>query len=132
MVLCVSSTTNIYYVFTVFFTNEIFLYFTEMRRFPKGKSNISYRTHNNTQSFSHGTWEKPVLVVSEFRKDPVYSMYNNWSRLIVLGIIPFLLLLFFDSKIYTDINERRKRRLRYVKSFYNIDKLRVLNNKIYT
>ena len=115
MVFCISSTTNIYYVFTVFFTPEIFLYFTEMRRFPKGKLNITSRTHNNTQYFNHGTWEKPVLVVSEFRKDPVYSMYNNWSRLIVLGIIPFLLLLFFNSKIYTDINERRKRRLRYFK-----------------
>ena len=86
-----------------------------MRRFPKDKSNISSRQHNNTQSYNPGTWERPVLVVSEFRKDPVYSMYNNWSRLIVLGIIPFLLLLFFNSKIYTDINERRKRRLRYFK-----------------
>ena len=86
-----------------------------MRRFPKGELNISSRPHNNTESFNHGTWKKPVLVVSEFRKDPVYSMYNNWSRLIVLGIIPFLLLLFFNSKIYNDINERRKRRLRYVK-----------------
>ena len=99
-----------------------------MRRIPEIKLNTSSLPHNNTQSFNPGTWEKPVLVVSEFRKDPVYSMYTNWSRLIVLGIIPFLLLLFFNSKIYTDINERRKRRLRYFKKSYNIDILRVLNN----
>ena len=50
--------------------------------------------------------------ITEFRKHPAYSMYLNWSRLLVLGIIPFSLLVFFNSKIYNDINERRKRRLR--------------------
>ena len=52
------------------------------------------------------------LDITEFRKHPAYSMYLNWSRLLVLGIIPFSLLVFFNSKIYNDINERRKRRLR--------------------
>ena len=52
------------------------------------------------------------LEVAALRTDPVYSAYNNWSRLIVLGIIPFTFLVFFNTKIYKDINERRKRRLR--------------------
>ena len=52
------------------------------------------------------------LHVAEMRTDPIYSAYNNWSRLVVLGIIPFTLLVFFNTKIYEDISERRKRRLR--------------------
>ena len=54
------------------------------------------------------------LQVAALRTHPIYSAYNNWSRLIVLGIIPFLLLVFFNTKIYEDIRERRKRRLRSV------------------
>ena len=53
------------------------------------------------------------LQVAALRTHPIYSAYNNWSRLIVLGILPFLLLVFFNTKIYEDIRERRKRRLRY-------------------
>ena len=52
------------------------------------------------------------LDVTDLRIDPYYSAYTNWSRLIVLGIVPFALLVFFNTKIYKDIRERRKRRLR--------------------
>lgn len=52
------------------------------------------------------------LQVAALRTHPIYSAYNNWSRLIVLGIVPFTLLVFFNTKIYEDISERRKRRLR--------------------
>ena len=52
------------------------------------------------------------LHVAELRTHPAYSAYHNWSRLIILGIIPFVLLVFFNTKIYRDISERRKRRLR--------------------
>ena len=51
------------------------------------------------------------LEVAALRTHPIYSAYNNWSRLIVLGIMPFTLLVFFNTKIYEDIRERRKRRL---------------------
>lgn len=54
----------------------------------------------------------PELHVAELRTHPAYSAYHNWSRLIVLGIVPFVLLVFFNTKIYKDIRERRKRRLR--------------------
>ena len=56
---------------------------------------------------------EPVLVVSELRTHPWYSAYNMWSRLLVLGLGPFSLLVFFNAKIYNDIVERRRRRLRY-------------------
>ena len=53
-----------------------------------------------------------VIRVADLRTHPVYSAYNNWSRLLVLGIIPFSLLVFFNIKIYKDISERKKRRMR--------------------
>ena len=55
---------------------------------------------------------EPMLDVAELRTHPAYSAYNNWSRLLILGIIPFRLLVFFNTKIYKDIVERRRRRLR--------------------
>jgi len=55
---------------------------------------------------------RPTLEVAELRTHPAYSAYNNWSRLLVLGIVPFCLLVFFNTKIYNDIAERRRRRLR--------------------
>ena len=53
-----------------------------------------------------------AIRVTPLRTHPAYSAYNNWSRLIVLGIIPFALLVFFNTKIYKDISERRNRRIR--------------------
>lgn len=55
---------------------------------------------------------EPLLEVAEIRTHPIYSAYNNWSRLLILGIIPFILLVFFNTKIYNDIVERRRRRMR--------------------
>jgi len=47
------------------------------------------------------------LEVTDFRKNPNYAIYcNNWTRLMVLGIIPFCLLVYFNSKIYKDIKVR--------------------------
>ena len=52
------------------------------------------------------------LEVAELRTHPTYTAYHNWSRLLVLGVVPFVLLVFFNTKIYKDIVERRRRRLR--------------------
>jgi hypothetical protein len=47
---------------------------------------------------------EPYLDVTPLRKDPDYAIYyNNWARLAVLGIVPFLLLVYFNTKIYKDI-----------------------------
>ena len=44
------------------------------------------------------------------RMNHVYSGYNNWSRLIVLGVVPFALLVFFNARIYSGISQRSGRR----------------------
>ena len=46
------------------------------------------------------------------RMNHIYSGYNNWSRLIVLGVIPFALLVFFNARIYSGISQRSGRRRR--------------------
>ena len=33
--------------------------------------------------------------------------YNNILRLVVLGILPFVMLVFFNTKIYSDVKVRR-------------------------
>ena len=45
----------------------------------------------------------PSFHVTEFRKDPTYSIPYNWFRFISLGILPFVLLVFFNLQIYVDI-----------------------------
>ncbi len=49
----------------------------------------------------------PIIRVTELRLNKAYSLYyNNIARLIVLGIAPFALLVFFNTKIYQDIQVR--------------------------
>ena len=43
---------------------------------------------------------KPYISLTPLRTHPSYSLYNSWSRFIVLGLIPFCLLAFFNIKIY--------------------------------
>ena len=51
-----------------------------------------------------GDPNEPFLSVTELRLHPDYTIYyNNWTRLAVLGIIPAVLLVFFNAKIYQDI-----------------------------
>ena len=51
-----------------------------------------------------GDPNEPFLMVTELRLDPSYAIYyNNWTRLAVLGIIPAVMLVFFNAKIYQDI-----------------------------
>ena len=50
------------------------------------------------------------LAPTEMRIHPYYSLYNNWSRLIVLGVIPFVMLIYLNYKIYHDVQARKKRR----------------------
>jgi hypothetical protein len=48
------------------------------------------------------------LTVTELRKNPYYATYySSWARLIVTGIIPFMLLVWFNTKIYRDIQVKR-------------------------
>ena len=59
------------------------------------------------------TYSSPSIGITDLRrKNAFYSSYNAWSRLFVLGLIPFILLVFFNVKIYKDISERKRRRFR--------------------
>ncbi len=44
-----------------------------------------------------------MLNVTELRIMPEYSAYVNWSTSIVLGFVPAVLLMYFNTKIYLDI-----------------------------
>ena len=52
----------------------------------------------------------PHLEPTDLRTDPAYTLYFNWSRLIVLGIVPFAMLVYLNANIYQDIKARRTRR----------------------
>ena len=41
-----------------------------------------------------------TLNITEFRKDPMYSINFNWFRFIAIGVVPFLLLVYFNTQIY--------------------------------
>ena len=43
------------------------------------------------------------LNVTELRVNPSYSTYVNWSQSIILGFIPAVLLMYFNTKIYLDV-----------------------------
>ena len=49
---------------------------------------------------SNTTNEILILDPTEMRTHPIYTAYYNWSKLIVLGIIPFILLVFLNASIY--------------------------------
>ena len=52
----------------------------------------------------HCTSWKPIVIATELRKNPHYSRYyNTLTRLLVLGISPFSLLVYFNVKIYYGI-----------------------------
>ena len=40
------------------------------------------------------------ITVTDLRRNPDYAIYyNNWTRLVVLGIIPFAMLVYFNYKV---------------------------------
>ena len=65
-----------------------------------------YRTFSNQTSDINTT---PIISVTDMRKDPYYSIYYiSLCRLIVLGIIPFILLTFYNYAIYKNIRQTSK------------------------
>ena len=51
----------------------------------------------------------PVLLPTDLRLDPYYSIYFNWFRFITIGICPFVLLVLLNTKIYVSLRQRKKR-----------------------
>ena len=42
--------------------------------------------------------------VTELRKNPTYAIYYNcWARIIITGLIPIVLLIYFNYKVYKDV-----------------------------
>ena len=64
--------------------------------------------NNITASIGNITDYNVELDVTEFRTNPIYSINFNWFRFISIGIIPFLLLVYFNTQIYIDIRYRKK------------------------
>lgn len=56
------------------------------------------------------TQYRVALNITEFRMNPVYSINFNWFRFISIGVIPFLLLVYFNTQIYLDIRKQRRRK----------------------
>ena len=50
------------------------------------------------------------LNITKFRTDPMYSINFNAFRFIMIGVVPFLLLVFFNTQIYLDIRKQRRRK----------------------
>lgn len=62
--------------------------------------NSNARWQQSCSEFNLQEETGPRITLTPMRTHPVYSSYNSWSRLFVLGIIPFMLLVFFNAKIY--------------------------------
>ena len=57
-------------------------------------TNLQATNSNVSQEF------RVALSITEFRKDPMYSINFNWFRFISIGVVPFLLLAYFNTQIY--------------------------------
>ena len=65
---------------------------------------------SNDTTIDNTTEYRIGLKITEFRTDPMYSINFNWFRFIAIGVLPFLLLVFFNTQIYLDIRKQRRRK----------------------
>ena len=59
------------------------------------------------------------LRISDMRKNPLYSAITKWTRLLVLGLIPFAIIIYYNIRVYNKLRQRmeeRNKRLRSVKA----------------
>ena len=90
-----------------------------MAAFYNDSGNLTYPLYDESNSteasdqflYPEVTEYQVILNITEFRMDPNYSIYFNWTRFVILGVIPFILLIFFNAQIYSDIRKRRRRKL---------------------
>ena len=55
--------------------------------------------------------QEVFMEVTDLRMSTTYvTWYHNWARFLILGIIPFTVICFLNSKIYLAVNKRRKTR----------------------
>ena len=48
-----------------------------------------------------------VLTLSELRTNKIYISITKWIRLFLLGLIPFWIIIFFNTKIFLKIKNRK-------------------------
>ena len=48
-------------------------------------------------------------IVSDMRKNAIYSGITNWMRMIFMSILPLVIIVFFNFKVYNDVKERSQR-----------------------
>ncbi len=61
---------------------------------------IKIRQRIKAYCLQNSTEVRPELYPTDLRTAPLYTMYFNWSRLIVHGILPFVMLVYLNAKIY--------------------------------
>ena len=51
-------------------------------------------------SSTYGIYEVPVIETTHMRTSNIYITYHNWSKLIVMGLIPYMALIILNYKIF--------------------------------
>ena len=87
----------------------------EIPKDSEDASNCSESTSNGTFQFHCENTTQFDMQPTNLRNNPAYILwYINVSNLVVTSIIPFLLLTYFNYKIYTALKERQKRKANMV------------------
>ena len=79
--------------------------FSITRFFESQTVTIEESNRNNTMTDNNTA---TYLIPTELRLNPGYVKYYNWSRLIVYGVVPFVMLVYLNGLMYQDIKARRK------------------------
>ena len=48
-----------------------------------------------------------TITVNEFRKNPTYAIHFNWFRFMSIGVVPFVLLVYLNAQVYSDLQKRQ-------------------------
>ena len=62
---------------------------------------------NNTSCDKTTKEPEYEITVTEFRKNPSYAIHFNWFRFISIGVIPFILLVYLNAQVYSDLHKRQ-------------------------
>ena len=90
-----------------FFESELY----DVPLIPPEITKEYWEANNLTASMFNSTKR---IQVTQLRKDPNYTIYyNNWARLSFIGIVPMILLIYFNYKVSLRSNIRIIR-FRYV------------------
>ena len=70
-------------------------------------------TNQKMEDTNSNSTSTPIICYTSFGENPYYlDYYRNWAKLMVTGVIPFVLLIFFNTYIYKAIKKNTSRRQR--------------------